>query len=54
MTLLAKIGGPVCNLDPSQVVMVTQAGSYMYGLNTASSDVDYLVVYAENTEVGFL
>lgn len=47
---MEKIGGPVSDLDPAQVVLITQAGSFMYGLSTPTSDVDYLVIYAEKTE----
>ncbi|WAQ96464.1 hypothetical protein MAR_029154 [Mya arenaria] len=50
LSLMSEIGGPVSKLDPSQIVLITQAGSYMYNLNTATSDVDFLVIYAENTE----
>ncbi|KAH3864135.1 hypothetical protein DPMN_027148 [Dreissena polymorpha] len=49
-SLMEKIGGPVSNLDPAQIVLITQAGSFMYGLSTPTSDVDYLVIYAEKTE----
>ena len=38
-------------LEPEQIVMITQAGSFMYGLSTPTSDVDYIVIYADKTEV---
>ncbi|KAJ8311452.1 hypothetical protein KUTeg_010807 [Tegillarca granosa] len=48
---MEEIGGPVGALKPEQIILITRAGSYMYGLNVASSDVDYIVIYAEYTEV---
>jgi len=48
---MEQIGGPVAKLQPEQILLITQAGSYMYGLSTPTSDVDYLVVYAEQTKV---
>ena len=48
---METVGGPLTNLQPDQIVMITQAGSYMYGLSTPTSDVDYIVIYAEKTEV---
>lgn len=51
LCLMEKIGGPVTKLRPEQILMITQAGSYMYGLSTPTSDVDYVIIYTENTEV---
>ena len=51
LQLRETIGGPLTNLKPEQIIMVTQAGSFMYGLSTPTSDVDYIVIYAEKTEV---
>jgi hypothetical protein len=51
MCLLEEIGGPVASLKPEQILMITRAGSYMYGLSTPTSDTDYVIIYAENTEV---
>ncbi|XP_071104057.1 uncharacterized protein [Haliotis cracherodii] len=45
--LMEMIGGPVKKMEPSQILLVARAGSYMYGLSTPDSDVDYMVVYAE-------
>ncbi|XP_067686771.1 uncharacterized protein [Haliotis asinina] len=45
--LMDMIGGPVRKMEPSQILLVARAGSYMYGLSTPDSDVDYMVVYAE-------
>ena len=39
-------------VQPHQVVVAAEAGSHMYGLSTPTSDVDYIVVYKEPTEVG--
>ena len=36
---------------PDQILMIAQAGSYLYGLNTPDSDTDYVVIYAEPTQV---
>lgn len=47
---MEEIGGPVGALKPEQIILIARAGSYMYGLNVASSDVDYIVIYAEYTE----
>ena len=51
LQLMETIGGPLTNLEPEQIIMITQAGSFMYGLSTPTSDVDYIVIYAEKTEV---
>ena len=51
LQLMETIGGPVTSLEPDQIIMITQAGSFMYGLSTPTSDVDYLVIYADKTEV---
>lgn len=48
---METIGGPLANLEPSQIVMITQAGSFMYGLSTPTSDIDYIIIYADKTEV---
>ncbi|XP_064645366.1 uncharacterized protein LOC135498826 [Lineus longissimus] len=48
--LMRLIGGPLKDMDPSQIVMIAKAGSALYGLATPESDVDYIVVYAEPTE----
>ena len=37
---------------PHQVIAVAEAGSHMYRLCTPTSDVDYIIVYKEPTEVG--
>lgn len=50
LTLLESVGGPVAKLKPEQILMITRAGSYMYNLSTPSSDTDYVIIYAENTE----
>lgn len=50
LQLMETIGGPVTSLEPDQIIMITQAGSFMYGLSTPTSDVDYLVIYADKTE----
>ena len=38
-------------MAPEQILMIAQAGSYLYGLNTPDSDTDYVVIYAEPTQV---
>ncbi|XP_045212796.2 uncharacterized protein LOC123563823 [Mercenaria mercenaria] len=48
--LLEEIGGQVAGLKPEQILMIARAGSYMYGLSTPTSDIDYVIIYAENTE----
>ena len=50
-SLLEKIGGVVSKMAPENIIMITQAGSYIYNLSMPSSDVDYIVVYKEPTEV---
>jgi len=50
---MAEIGGPVNKLEPEQIILIARAGSHMYGLSTPESDVDYVVIYAEKTEVEF-
>ncbi len=51
LSLLEKIGGVVSKMPPENIIMITQAGSYIYNLSMPSSDVDYIVVYKEPTEV---
>ncbi|KAK7467842.1 hypothetical protein BaRGS_00036913 [Batillaria attramentaria] len=48
--LMSEIGGPVTKLTPQQILLVARAGSFMYGLSTPESDVDYVVVYRDTTE----
>ncbi|XP_076438937.1 uncharacterized protein LOC143277875 [Babylonia areolata] len=48
--LMAEIGGPLGRLAPEQVLLVARAGSWMYGLSTPDSDVDYVVIFRERTE----
>ena len=50
---MAEIGGPVNKLEPEQIILIARAGSHMYGLSTPESDVDYVVIYAEKSEVEF-
>lgn len=51
LDLMKKVGGPVEKMDPENIVMIVRAGSYLYNLSTPESDVDYLVVYIEPTQV---
>ena len=51
LQLMQEVGGPVSKLTPGQVLLVARAGSFMYGLSTPDSDVDYVVVYRDHTEV---
>jgi hypothetical protein len=51
---MTLIGGPLKDMDSSQIVMIAKAGSALYGLATPESDVDYIVIYAEPTEVSFI
>lgn len=39
---------------PRDVLVVARAGSHMYNLATPTSDVDYIIVYREPTEVYML
>ncbi|VDI43296.1 Hypothetical predicted protein, partial [Mytilus galloprovincialis] len=52
-SLMTEIGGPVNKMEPEQVILIARAGSHMYGLSTPESDVDYVVIYAEPTELVF-
>ena len=47
--LLASQG--LSSIHPRDVLVVARAGSHMYNLATATSDVDYIVVFREPTEV---
>ena len=49
--LMKTIGGEIAMKDPAQILMIARAGSFLYNLQTASSDVDYVIVFAEHTEV---
>jgi predicted nucleotidyltransferase len=35
-----------CPIQPSQVMFLTQSGSYLYDLQTKSSDTDYMVIFS--------
>ncbi|KAK3091443.1 hypothetical protein FSP39_019882 [Pinctada imbricata] len=48
--LMSDIGGPVSTFQPEQILLVARAGSYLYGLSTPTSDIDYLIVYKEPTK----
>ena len=48
---MQKVGGVVAKMDPENILMIAQAGSFLYGLATPQSDVDYLVIYKEPTQV---
>lgn len=50
-TQMQEIGGQVAKLQPEQIILIAQAGSHMYGLATPTSDVDFLVIYAEPCQV---
>ena len=50
-SLLVKIGGVVSEMSPENIVMIARAGSYMYNLATPQSDIDYIIIYKEPTEV---
>lgn len=50
MSVLEEVGGPVAKLKPEQILLIARAGSYMYNLSTPTSDTDYVIIYAENTE----
>ena len=45
-----QVGGGMERLDGSQILMLTRCGSFSYGLNLPSSDIDYLVVYTFPTQ----
>ena len=45
------MGGPVSAMVPENIVMIARAGSYLYGLDVAGSDVDYLIIYADPLQV---
>ncbi len=49
--LLQNVGGVVSKMSPENIVMIARAGSYLYNLSTPQSDVDYLVIYAQPTQV---
>lgn len=49
-TQMQEIGGQVAKLQPEQIILIAQAGSHMYGLATPTSDVDFLVIYAEPSQ----
>ena len=49
--LMSDIGGPLKKLKPEQILLVARAGSYMYNLSTPDSDVDYTIVYRDDTQV---
>ncbi|XP_041355385.1 uncharacterized protein LOC121373009 [Gigantopelta aegis] len=53
VSLMSDIGGPVSRMKPQQILLVARAGSWMYGLSTPDSDVDYMIIYAELPEVVF-
>ena len=50
-SLLAEVGESLPGIAAERVVLIARAGSSLYGLATPDSDVDYIVVYNEPTEV---
>ena len=50
-SLLERIGDNVSTMAPEQIIMIAQAGSYLYGLATPESDVDFVVIYATPVQV---
>ena len=38
-------------LKEAEIIMVARAGSFLYGLQTPQSDVDYIIVFADPPEV---
>ncbi len=51
LSLLQKVGGVVSEMSPENIVMIARAGSYIYNLAMPQSDIDYIVIYKEPTEV---
>ena len=49
--MLSSIGGEIANMDLSQILMITKAGSFLYDVQTPQSDVDYVIIYADPVEV---
>ena len=49
--LMESIGGPVMKMAPESILLIARAGSYLYHLDTPTSDIDYVIIYAEPTEV---
>lgn len=49
--LMETVGGPVTKMRPEQILLIARAGSHLYGLSTPDSDMDYMVIYAEPTQV---
>ena len=48
---MSRIGDSIAKMEPENIVLIAQAGSYLYGLNTPESDVDFIVIYADPVEV---
>ena len=51
MPLMKRIGGQVSGMDAARILMVAQAGSFLYSLHTPQSDVDFVVIYADEAKV---
>ena len=49
--LLADIDPSLSSMNPASILLIARAGSYLYGLSTANSDADYIIVYVEPTSV---
>ncbi|KAL3876421.1 hypothetical protein ACJMK2_034270 [Sinanodonta woodiana] len=50
LSLMEDIKGPMSHLRPEQILMATRAGSHMYDLSMATSDIDYVIIYADPSE----
>ena len=50
-TLLEKVGGVIGGMSPENIVMMARAGSFIYNLSTPQSDIDYIIIYKDPTEV---
>ena len=49
--LMEQAGGAVRHLAPENILLMAQAGSHLYDLATSTSDVDFVVIYREPTQV---
>ena len=47
--LVSEIGPPLSNIPQKNLLFIARVGSVMYNLNVASSDSDYICIFASDT-----
>ena len=51
--ILKDLGPSMSHLRIEDVIAVARVGSFLYGLHTPTSDIDYVIIFRNNTQVIF-